>query len=700
MTAQHSWCIFRTAGAVAFFTFGALEWVMAAPLAVGAEPADAAHASRPVASAPQQPFICRTQESGLGQPLIDNQDGVGHPVVDSMTGKVVGYSRNCHIPPRLEYFYFNGAAFKAFDPATGYAQPPNDLKSISYQGQRVPFVVRVEGGVINRFLYTIAMLAPRPPVAASAETAARSGAAGVGKSEALVWNGKLIYWLRGGVGVGHQQGLAMWFNGALGSSERQLMPKILAQGYAVVTSSGNETGVHYNMRLAEETARMTKAYFVAAYGQPTFTLGVGGSGGAVQQYLFAQNHPGLIDGGVPIYSYPDMVTQTIPISDCPLLEQYFRDEVALNPASPWARWSSRSLVEGMAASDTAKNSLTGGTGSSECINGWKFAMPTVLNPVFKDPRFERGAKAYGYAPDVLTKVKWTHWNDLEAIYGTDSRGYAPIPIDNVGVQYGLAALARGGISTDEFLRINACVGSWKEQSDFVAWDVVADPFDARNMRRSPACRDPSGAPAPRRSGELPAMHAAYTSGHVFTGQRLGIPMIDLRPYLEPELNMHNTRQSFAVRARLRQANPALERQQVIWFTQSDPDLGRAVMEAIGVMDRYLTSGAAPAEFADRCFDAKGAVLAAGAAVWDGILDSRPAGACTRAYPVYSSPRMVAGANIRGDLFKCALKPVAAALADGTYPSAVQFSLPQREWLQRIFPQGVCDYSQEDVGKPR
>src|SRR5512133_4225477 len=26
----------------------------------------------------QQPFLCRTQESGLGQPLVDNHDGIGH----------------------------------------------------------------------------------------------------------------------------------------------------------------------------------------------------------------------------------------------------------------------------------------------------------------------------------------------------------------------------------------------------------------------------------------------------------------------------------------------------------------------------------------------------------------------------------------------------------------------------------------------
>lgn len=662
----------------------------AALLVAGIHTMAAAAAPEPPQQQPQQqPFICRTQESGLGQPLVDNQDGVGHPVRDAATGQVVGYSSQCQLAPRTEYFYFNGSTFQSFDPASGYAQPPADLKSISYDGAPAPFVVRVEGGVINRFLYTIAMLAPRPP---SADTPA------VGKSPSLAWNGKLIYWLRGGVGVGHQQGQAMWFNGQLGSSERALMPHLLGKGYAVVTSSGNETGVHYNMRLAEQTARMTKAYFVSAYGQPAFTLAVGGSGGAVQQYLFAQNAPGLIDGGVPIYSYPDMVTQTIPVSDCPLLGQYFADAVARDPQSPWAQWSRHALVQGMNASDTARNALTGGTGSTECINGWKFAMPTVLNPVYRDPRFDKGAKAYGYPDGALDRVKWTHWNDLAEIYGADRQGYAPIPVDNVGVQYGLAALVGAKLAPDEFLRINACVGSWKEQPDFVQWDAKADPYDSRNMRRSATCHAPDGAPAPRRAGSLDAMRKAYRSGHVYTGATLGIPMIDLRPYLEPELNMHNARQSFAVRARLRHANPAAEKNQVVWFVQSDPDLVRAVVKAVDVMDRYLAGKAAPAEFTDTCFGAQGAVLASGPGVWDGILDSRAPGACTRAYPLYSSPRMVAGDSIRGDVFKCALKPVAAALADGTY-GAVSFSAAQQAWLARIFPDGVCDYRQGDVGKP-
>jgi len=615
----------------------------------------------------QQPFICRTVESGLGQPMVDNQQGIGHPVRDE-AGKMVGYSSQCAIKPRIQHFYYTGTGFKPFDIGHGYAAPPPDMKTVVVNGAAIPFVVRVEAGTINRFVYTIAMLERAP------------------------WNNKLIYWMRGGVGIGHQQGLAMWFNDALNGSEKQLMPKLLAEGYAIASSSGNESGVHYNMRLAEETAAQTKAYFASAYGKPVYTIGIGGSGGAVQQYMFAQNRPGLFDAGIPVQSYPDMVTQAIPISDCPLLGQYFRDEVARDPNSPWATWSRQSLVQGMNASDTAKNPFTGKPGTTECINGWRFAMPTVLNPLFRDSKFDKAIAFYGYAPEAFAKVKWTHWNDLEEFYGTDAEGFAPIPLDNVGVQYGLAALVAGRIDADEFLRLNACAGSWKEQRDFVPYKPDGDPFDSVNMQRSATCRDPAGTPAPRREGSQGAIRAAFDSGHVFTGKRLGIPMIDLRPYREAELDMHNARQAFSVRARLLAANPAEAKRQVVWFARPDTDLPGQVMKAVSVLDKYLTSGSAPAEFADRCVDSAGNLIGSGPDAWSGILDGGKPGACTQAFPIYSSPRMVAGESIRGDTFKCKLKPLEKAFADGTYGHAVSFSDVQKAWLSRIFPQGVCDYN--------
>ena len=60
--------------------------------------------------------------------------------------------------------------------------------------------------------------------------------------------------------------------------------------------------------------------------------------------------------------------------------------------------------------------------------------------------------------------------------------------------------------------------------------------------------------------------------------------------------------------------------------------------------------------------------------------------------------MVAGGPIEGSIFKCALKPVATALNDGTYGSWVP-NMAEIARLNEIFPQGVCDYSQPDQGRP-
>ena len=101
----------------------------------------------------------------------------------------------------------------------------------------------------------------------------------------------------------------------------------LQMGYAVLYSTGTRTNTHYNLQLGGETAIMVKDRFVSAYAEPEYTVAVGGSGGAIQQYVYGQNHPGLLDAGVPQYSYPDMVTQTIHVGDCELLERWLDSKV-------------------------------------------------------------------------------------------------------------------------------------------------------------------------------------------------------------------------------------------------------------------------------------------------------------------------------------------------------------------------------------
>ncbi len=638
----------------------------------------------PVFSGPHQhPFMCSVQSHGLGQPLVDNPTE-GFPVFatdpgGNPTDVIIGYSMNCSADTLVTHVYkATDGAFKPYVP--GDPRPADMAQTTTMDGLTVDYIVRWERGTVNRFLYSIAMLAPFDEGPDDLDTSA--------------WNGKVIYHFQGGVAIGHYQGNP--------SGSRMLYDDGLSKGYAVLYSTGNKTGTHYNLVLGGETALMVKEKFVERYELPVYTVSVGGSGGGIQQYIYGQNHRGLLDAAIPQYSYPDMVTQAVHIGDCELLEFYMDVLDATNLR--WQTWSNRTLVEGLNASDIVFNPFTGTVGASECVMGWRGLAPLALNPL------------YGAAPGMelyepqsaVAAIHWSHFDDLVNYFGVGSDGFARNYWDNIGVQYGLGAVATGEITPAEFLQLNGVIGGWKQEPDMVQegspfYPGSWDPWSARNQVFSV---DPL-VPAPRREGDLEAMQAAYEDGLVFLGD-IDIPVIDWRHYLEAELNMHNTHQSFASRQRIRDFRGNSDNQ-VVWFTEA---LGGAQFdqtpEALEVIDEWMTNIAAnpdlgvagnkPDRAVDRCFDTFGDEIASGDDVWDGILDANPPGDCTVLFPVYTTSRIVAGGPFKGSIFKCELKPVGRAIADGDY--GVWAPTPaERAMLQQIFPSGVCDFSRPDVGLP-
>lgn len=383
-------------------------------------------------------------------------DGIGNAVFPEVNGTPVpsadpvGYSKNCGVATRVDYFYYSSVA-NEFLPLADAQSSPDDVEKISLKnGKQINFVVRLERGSINRFLYSIAMLAPY-----------KESLDKPNKLNLRAWNKKLIYKFQGGGGIGHWQGESPL------SKDQALHYQSLKRGYAVAYSTGTRTGVHYNMTLAEETALMLKTHFIAIYGKPKFTIGLGASGGGLQQYVIAQNNPNIIDGAIPQMSYPDMVTQTIYVADCELLERYFDYDYQLNPASQWGDWIQRSIIEGLAGSNTAIVYPWGDSpyapypGSDACINGWRGAVQAYFNPTWTYPEFIDALTFYRYPAEVIAAVKWNYFNDLGNIYPKDANGIAYSTWDNTGVQYGLRALVSGQISSDEFVKINACAGGWK-----------------------------------------------------------------------------------------------------------------------------------------------------------------------------------------------------------------------------------------------
>ncbi|MBD1582864.1 DUF6351 family protein [Pseudoalteromonas sp. S16_S37] len=626
----------------------------------------------------QYPFFCMTLDSGLGQPQLDNQLGHGVAVYDQ-DNKVIGYSKDCGVKTKLEYYTIDNN----LDP-----KPLTLSQAKTFSGP----LFRVERGSINRFIYTLVMPISNQEV-------------GDRKAQSQ-WNKRLIYQFNGGSGIGYRQGR----QNAWKVMQRQANQ--LLDGYAVISSSGNKTSYTYNMLLAEDTARRVKKQFTSLYGEPLYTVGIGGSGGGLAQYLIAQNSTGILDGLIPLYSYPDMITQTTYALDCDLLNNYFTFRADNRKA--WRDWERRRLIEGMnAINDFPQragflqplNQLMAGfvpsfpDGNSECINGYFGLSAFINNP-------KQGFLRQFFAKPVVEQTNWSYWQDMQHVFGTDEQGFGRSTWDNVGVQYGLNALIDGKITFDEFIDINTHIGAWKAQKEMHQEHIVT-PFGTQiplwlSLWGSDNITETEQSAAPRHHGDLQAMEAAYRSGQVFIG-KVDLPIIDARHYLENELDMHHMSASFYSRLRINKAN-GHSNNHVIWVAHKDHD---PTSQAFAMMDQWLLNikdrspmgiqAAKPSRLKDTCFNEDGSVYAAGENVFDGQWNNKPEGACQSRFPMYSTSRIEAGAPWAGDLFKCALMDVDTAVQQGLYGDKV--APDDIAALKRIFPHGVCDYSKPDVGRP-
>lgn len=634
----------------------------------------------------QYPFYCMTVDSGLGQPMVDNHSAYGVPVYDDILQreKVIGYSKDCSLATNIQYFtlYHNGKIIKLTQ---------SELASYTHNNEQI--LLRVEQGTINRFIYTVAMPITRGEVG---QRLAQSK-----------WNKRLIFQFNGGSGIGYRQG-------------KQKAKRVIARqyqqlldGYAVISSSGNKTSYTYNMLLAEDTARRVKKHFISLYGEPLYTVGIGGSGGGLAQYLIAQNSKGILDGLIPLYSYPDMISQTTYALDCDLLNNYFTFRA--QHKKQWLDWSKRQTIEGMNALNNFPqragylqpvNQVMSGfvpslpRGNSECINGY-FGLSSFIN----NPR--QGFLRDMFHPDVVQDVNWSFWQDLVSVLGQDQQGFGLSTWDNVGVQYGLLALQQGAITVEEFFDLNSKIGSWKPQTEMEEEHIWL-PFGRKlplwlSLWGSQNITPITEGFANRHKGSINAMQAAYRAGQVFIG-KITLPVIDVRHYLEDDLDMHHVSASFFSRLRIAEQNGHNDNH-IIWI--SDKDYNPAVL-AFKLMDEWLlmlrdnpnlsTIEAKPKKLSDQCFSATGEVLFQGANTWDGQWNNKSEGDCQKVFPMFSTSRIQAGSTWSGDMFKCQLMPVNQAIEQGLYDSVNMKDYQIK--LEEIFPDGVCDYSQIDQGRPR
>ncbi|MEX2365605.1 MAG: DUF6351 family protein, partial [Pseudohongiellaceae bacterium] len=329
-------------------------------------------------------------------------------------------------------------------------------------------------------------------------------------------------------------------------------------------------------------------------------------------------------------------------------------------------------------------------GSTQCLEAWNTLSSLVNNP-------RQGRLQDLVAETLLEEVDWSYWEDLVAIYGRDAIGYANSLWDNDGVQYGLLALREKQLSIVQFLELNRLLGSWVPQADMQAEKISYLPgtdspiwlsiFSRHNISQPQA--DPKGkslAVAARYQADLTAVQRAYQYGQLFVGYA-DIPVLDIRHYLDPVLDMHQLQASFVARQRIlqRQGDYGLQR---IWV--SHPEYNPE-SQAIAVMRNWITQQQEPVAASDRCFAADGTVLVAGEEVW------QPGQPCAEYYPFHENSRTNAGASLHGLNFICEKQSVTNAISRGLY-SPVDMTPYQAE-LEQIFPNGVCDYQKPDAAMP-
>lgn len=593
----------------------------------------------PILSGPHlTPYECRTVESGLGEPL----------------------DKNCSAAQKIEYFYrTSNNTFKPFDPTD--PRPSDLVNTTTNDGKTVPYIVRVDSGTINRTIYRIAILDdPKPAVASasgpSGPTLMRLVARDDGRSAGSHtewtpgpgWNRKLAVSFGGGAGTQYNQGV----NQPTGA----LNHVYLSRGFAFMISTELVNQQHGNAVLQGETLMMLKEHFIERYGVPKWTVGFGGSGGAIQQLLITEIYPGLLDGLQPSLSFPDSTMHT---SDCGLFQNYWRK------ADPGV-WTDEKK--------TAVEGYTKGT----CAAWERTFVPVYTATNARGCALNDSTKIYDPVKNP-TGARCTVQDMRVNIYGRNpATGFARKPQDNVGLQYGLTALQSGAISVDEFLDLNEKMGGNDIDGNFISRRSVGDPG---------------------------ALRAVYESGLMNSGGGglANVPILHSRTYNDAFGDIHDRHRDLTIRARLQKSNGRSDNQ-VIWVgpprqnSQSSQTGGADLISiSLDTISKWLDNIAAdpaalstdkvvrnkPAEAVDGYFDETGKKFVE-TATFDGT------GGFNTMYPMHSEPRLVAGAPLTNDVLKCQLKPINYADYKATFTGA------QKSRMAVIFPSGVCDFTKPGV----
>ena len=542
-------------------------------------------------------------------------------------------------------------------------------------GLTVPYIVRVERGTINRGIYDIAVLFdPSKPWSALSPQAQ--------------WNGKVVYTFGASTGQPRLQ---------FRTEQNWADDAALSRGFMVVDNSLTDSLYNSNRVLNAETLMMMKEHIADTYGEITYTLGNGCSGGSIQQNTAASIYPGLLDGIQPSCDFPDSITTGLEVADCVLLVNFY--------ASP--EWTA--LMSGLtqAQINAKKTAINGHLDQLGC-QSWNNSFGFNNKPGNYVPR-------PGRQPD--DRRDGAGRRAAQQLPAARRAGLRP------GDQSERHALRRPrprhrrlGHDERHRSRQHARPANRRQRRHPVRPEGAARRCDhARGVRhaeredRRLRCRfEPHGRPQHRRPR---GADIAYRAGIVASGANLGkLPIIDSRGY--DEQGIHYIWRSFAERARIDAANGGNHGNQVMWrygtglLPATAAQVAAVTLNSLLTMDTWLSNltvsapketinsvrtqaeviQAKPATAFDLCYltgDATFSTPVTDMAVCDA--DPRLAR--------HSSPRQVAGGPLAENILKCQLKPLNPA----DYAPVV-FSPAQLARLQAAFPGGVCDWSLPGVGQ--
>ncbi len=549
----------------------------------------------PVFSGPQlTPWECTTTEEPSLGPAVDAQ---------------------CNAPAQVRFVYRNAAGrFMPWDPATPV---PSDAATVTVaDGVLLPYLVRVERGTLNRGIHEIAVLFDPARSWTPLEPQPH-------------WGRKLLLKYGGGTGQVYRQG----------NPPAVLDDEALRLGFVVASSSMLVNGLHANFVTAAETSLMLKEHIIETYGELRYTIGEGGSGGALLQYLIADAYPGILDGLRPTQDWEDSVSGA------------YREFV-----------DSAVVMQAIESSN-----LTYTDEHRAAIGGWGGTNVTVFNTesrrVVDYIQPDDGTECAGAASyDAVTNpsgVRCTFQDFLASVIGRGPDGVVPPLHDNVGVQYGLLALNEGRIAPEQFVDLNARAGG----------------FD-RDGRWKPE----------RNSLSVETLRTLYRTGQVTQGRGLArVPILAIRGTNNDDY--HYPYRTIVNRARLVAANGHADNH-VYWIA---PPRGAGV-STLEAMDRWLSAIEADrsdAPLPEKVVSNRPADIISGC--WIDGQRTDDLAQCDAAYPYEREPRTMAGDGPTIATMKCQLKPLS--------PSDYRVTFTDEQWrqLEQTFAEGVCDFSRPGVG---